>query len=79
MPVHASSDQEVLTGSMANHLTPTELARQTGMGRRDVIASCLATGVPIVAGRIDATLYAAALRERRIQAADDAGRVDQPR
>jgi hypothetical protein len=60
---------------MANHLTPTELARRTGMHRRDVIASCLATGVPIVHGRIDMTLYTAALRERGIPAQTGSARV----
>ncbi|MCW2953861.1 MAG: hypothetical protein JWQ48_3031 [Conexibacter sp.] len=42
---------------MANHLTPTELAREAGLDRRDVIAKCLETGVPIFHGRIDKTLF----------------------
>ena len=45
---------------MANHLTPTELAREAGMERRDVIAECLELGVPIFQGRIDKTLFRAA-------------------
>lgn len=49
---------------MAHHLTPTELARRTGLDRRDVIAKCLAAGVPILHGRIDKTLFAATMRER---------------
>jgi hypothetical protein len=49
---------------MANHLTPTELARETGMERREVIAKCLELGVPIFRGRIDKTLFLASLRER---------------
>ena len=32
---------------MANHLTPTELARESGLERRDVIAKCMELGVPI--------------------------------
>ena len=49
---------------MAHHLTPDELARATGLDRRDVIAKCLAAGVPIFHGRIDKTLFECALRER---------------
>jgi hypothetical protein len=48
---------------MANHLTPTELARESGMERRDVIAKCMELGVPIFQGRIDKTLFLATLRE----------------
>jgi hypothetical protein len=44
---------------MANHLTPTELARETGLDRRDVISKCMETGVPIFQGRIDKTLFMA--------------------
>ena len=42
---------------MANHLTPTELAREAGLDRRDVIAKCCELGVPIFNGRIDKTLF----------------------
>ena len=48
---------------MANHLTPTELARESGMERRDVISKCLELGVPIFNGRIDKTLFLSSLRE----------------
>ncbi len=48
---------------MANHLTPTELAREAGLERRDVIAKCMELGVPIFQGRIDKTLFMASLRE----------------
>ena len=48
---------------MANHLTPTELARESGLERRDVIAKCMELGVPIFQGRIDKTLFLASLRE----------------
>ena len=47
---------------MANHLTPTELARESGLERRDVIAKCLELGVPIFNGRIDKTLFISSLR-----------------
>ena len=47
---------------MANHLTPTELARESGLERRDVISKCLELGVPIFNGRIDKTLFASSLR-----------------
>ena len=48
---------------MANHLTPTELARESGLERRDVIAKCMELGVPIFQGRVDKTLFLASLRE----------------
>ncbi len=48
---------------MANHLTPTELAREAGLERRDVISKCLEMGVPIFQGRIDKTLFLASLHE----------------
>ena len=48
---------------MANHLTPTELARESGLERRDVITKCVQLGVPIFNGRIDKTLFLSSLRE----------------
>jgi hypothetical protein len=51
---------------MANHLTPTELAREAGLDRRDVIAKCCELGVPIFNGRIDKTLFLSSLREMTI-------------
>ena len=48
---------------MAIHLTPTELARESGLDRRDVIAKCMEMGVPIFQGRIDKTLFLTSLRE----------------
>ena len=48
---------------MANHLTPTELAREAGLERREVIAKCMELGVPIFQGRIDKTLFLSSLRE----------------
>ena len=41
---------------MAIHLTPTELGREAGMHRREVISKCMEMGVPIFQGRIDKTL-----------------------
>ena len=49
---------------MAIHLTPTELARETGLERRDVISKCMELGVPIFQGRIDKTLFLANLSEQ---------------
>ena len=46
---------------MANHLTPTELARESGLERRDVIEKCMELGVPIFQGRIDKTLFLASM------------------
>ncbi len=46
---------------MAIHLTPTELAREAGLERREVIEKCMEMGVPIFQGRIDKTLFMANL------------------
>jgi hypothetical protein len=48
---------------LANHLTPTELAREAGMDRREVIDKCMEMGVPIFQGRIDKTLFLASLKQ----------------
>jgi hypothetical protein len=48
---------------MAIHLTPTELAREAGLERRDVISKCVELGVPIFHGRIDKTLFMSTLKQ----------------
>jgi hypothetical protein len=48
---------------MAIHLTPTELAREAGMQRREVISKCMELGVPIFQGRVDKTLFLTSLKE----------------
>jgi len=48
---------------MAIHLTPTELGREAGMHRREVIHKCMELGVPIFQGRIDKTLFISSLKE----------------
>jgi hypothetical protein len=53
--------------ALANHLTPTELAREAGMDRREVISKCMEMGVPIFQGKIDKTLFLASLREIQSQ------------
>jgi hypothetical protein len=50
---------------MAIHLTPTELGREIGMHRREVIRKCMELGVPIFQGRIDKELFAKTLRDSR--------------
>jgi hypothetical protein len=53
---------------VANHLTPTELAEELNMKRREVISKCMEMGVPIFNGRIDRSLFITNLRtlgERR--------------
>jgi hypothetical protein len=47
---------------VAIHLTPTELADELHMKRRDVIDKCMQMGVPIFNGRIDRTLFESSLR-----------------
>ncbi|MGH3065037.1 MAG: hypothetical protein ACRDOF_01945 [Gaiellaceae bacterium] len=46
---------------MPNHLTPEELAKETGMDRDEVIRICVEEGVPIYQGKIDKTLFQASL------------------
>ena len=46
---------------MPNHLTPEELAKETGKDREEVIRICLEEGVPIYHGKIDKTLFQATL------------------
>ena len=48
---------------MAIHLTPTELGREAGMHRREVIRKCMELGVPIFQGRIDKTLFVSTLQQ----------------
>jgi hypothetical protein len=48
---------------MSNHLTPSELAKEAGLDRRDVIAKCVAWGVPIFNGKIDKTLFKSTMQE----------------
>jgi hypothetical protein len=48
---------------VANHLTPSELADEVNMKRRDVIFKCMEMGVPIFNGRIDKTLFVSTLRQ----------------
>ena len=50
---------------MPNHLTPTELAREAGLERREVISKCMEMGVPIFQGRIDKTLFLSSLQVAR--------------
>jgi len=47
---------------VAIHLTPTELADELHMKRRDVIDKCMQMGVPIFNGRIDKTLFVSSMR-----------------
>ena len=58
---------------MAIHLTPTELADEVNMKRREVISKCMEMGVPIFNGRIDKTLFLSSLR--RLTSTGQAGRV----
>ena len=48
---------------MGNHLTPSELAKESGLDRRDVIAKCVEWGVPIFNGKIDKTLFKSTMQE----------------
>jgi hypothetical protein len=48
--------------SMAVHLTPTELADELHMKRREVLSKCIEMNVPVLKGRIDKTLFESSLR-----------------
>ena len=52
---------------MAIHLTPTELAEEMHMKRRDVLTKCIEMNVPILKGRIDKTLFESSLRAFQAQ------------
>jgi hypothetical protein len=65
---------------MAIHLTPTELGREAGMHRREVITKCMELGVPIFQGRIDKTLFLTTLKTTKSGprlAADTSSRLAQ--
>jgi hypothetical protein len=47
---------------MSVHLTPTELADEMNMKRRDVLSKCIEMNVPVLKGRIDKTLFESSLR-----------------
>jgi hypothetical protein len=52
---------------MSVHLTPTELAEEMHMKRRDVLTKCIEMNVPILKGRIDKTLFESSLRAFRTE------------
>ena len=52
---------------MAVHLTPTELADEMNMKRREVLSKCIEMNVPILKGRIDKTLFESSLRAFQAQ------------
>ncbi len=54
---------------MPNHLTPTELARESGLDRRHVISKCMEMGVPIFQGKIDKSLFLTSLNAEQHPAA----------
>jgi hypothetical protein len=53
---------------MSVHLTPTELAEEMHMKRRDVLSKCIEMNVPVLKGRIDKTLFESSLRAFKGQA-----------
>jgi hypothetical protein len=61
--IHAyPAQKEERSDSMSVHLTPTELADEMNMKRRDVLAKCIEMNVPILKGRIDKTLFESSLK-----------------
>jgi hypothetical protein len=57
---------------MAVHLTPTELADELDMERRDVLSKCVEMNVPVLQGRIDRTLFEASLKAYQGQVKEQA-------
>jgi hypothetical protein len=57
---------------MAIHLTPSELADELKMKRREVIYKCMEMGVPIFNGRIDKTLFVSSLKSLKQEAPERA-------
>jgi hypothetical protein len=55
---------------MANHLTLDELAAQHDLDRQAVVEHCFRTGVPILNGRVDKSLFAASYATDREQRED---------
>lgn len=47
---------------MPNHVTPTELAKLTGLERGEVLSACRKLSVPILHGRIDKSLFMLSMR-----------------
>lgn len=47
---------------MAVHLTPSELADEMNMKRREVLTKCVEMHVPVLKGRIDKTLFESSLK-----------------
>lgn len=60
---------------MSVHLTPTELAKESGLHRRQVITKCLELGVPIFDGRIDKTLFLSSLEAEQREEEQQTARV----
>jgi hypothetical protein len=48
---------------MSIHLTPTELAREAGLERWEVLEKCVELGIPVFHGCIDKSLFLASMRE----------------
>ena len=57
---------------MSVHLTPSELADEMHMKRRDVLMKCIEMNVPILKGRIDKTLFESSLRAIQSQSKQQA-------
>jgi hypothetical protein len=47
--------------ALPNHLTPEELAKETGIEREEIIRVCVEESIPIYQGKIDKTLFQAHL------------------
>jgi hypothetical protein len=51
---------------MANHLTPEELSKETGIKRDEVVRLCHEQAVPIYHGKIDKMLFTAVVEETTV-------------
>jgi hypothetical protein len=72
--VQATTDAK---GSLVTtHLTPSELARELGLARREVIGLCIERSIPILNGRVDRALVQAELAANPVP--ELAGRTPRP-
>ena len=50
---------------MPHHVTPTELARLTGLERGEVLTACRKMSIPVLHGRIDKSLFMLSMRSEQ--------------
>jgi len=59
---------------MPIHVTPSELARMTGLDRGEVLDTCRKHSIPVLHGRIDKSLFMLSMRSATRIDGDPSGR-----